>query len=240
MNYESPYTNLLGRPFRLSEFIRQYQCRMNAWTHTLATTTPQGVGMVASATAGGTQTFVANSNGAWLNGATPATTDAISGRTATAPQFQHLPAMAYVIETGSSFADVRWWVGAGANAFGVGLGDDIATGADFLGFRASSTTDASWYIFTADLSTTTQAGYNTGVPITVSTRYEFLWVQQTQTEAYGFIGTGADQPMAGPFPIAVPTGIVTTATGNFLCAIVENKANSAKFVRHSKFWYSRR
>jgi hypothetical protein len=238
--HESPYAGMIARRFTLSEFQRELQCRMSAWTHTLATTTPLGVGMAASASGGGTQTFAANTNSAWLNGATPATTDAVSGRSALAPQFQMLPACAYVIETGSSFADVRWWVGAGINSFGGGLGDDVSPGGDFVGFRASSGVDTGWYFFAADLANTTQTGYNTGIPISVSTRYDFLVIHYSSTQLYGYIATGPDAPMSGPFPLAMPTGIVQTAASNTLCALVENKADSAKAIRSAKIWYSRR
>lgn len=237
MRYQAQYGGLIGRPFTLNGFLREQQNRRNKYTETLANTTAQGVAMAASGSAGGTQTFVANGNGAWINGATPATTDAVSGRSAAAPQFRHMAWMAYSIETGSSFADVRWWVGAGANSFGAGLGDDPYLGGDFLGFRASSTTDAHWKIIVADVTGATQTVVNSGIPITVSTRYDFLWIQQTQTEAYGFVGTGADQPLCGPYPVAVPTTVVTDSTSNTLLALVENKADAAKAVRWERFAY---
>jgi hypothetical protein len=238
MNYESPYLSFTGRESRFADLLRRMENRQYAAAQVHTSTTIQtALFSTAPGTAGGTQTFVENTNGTWINGATVATTGEISGRGGGSVYLDHLPTLCYTIETGSSFADVRWWVGIGDGAF-IGS-DDIATAGDFIGFRASSTTDTNWYIFTADASTTTQAGYNTGVPITVSTRYDFVFVMATTTEGYGYIGTGADQPLAGPFPIAIPTGIVRNTTRG-MYAVVENKANSSKAIRFGAFRYWRR
>lgn len=236
MSRESPYYGLIARGMTM----RQVEARVanHAYTQVQANTTPLGVGMTAAASiAGTTNTYANNANGSWINAASTAALDAQAGRTGGSIYFQNLPIFGFTIETGSSLAAVRHWHGVGIGPQTV---DDLSAAGDWVGFRFSSTAaDVSWQMVTADAANTVQVAMPTGIIPAVSTRYDLLIVQYSATQLYGYIGTGPDAVLAGPFVMAMPTGIVQTAA-NAMYTSIETTSAAAKAFRWSKLWYSRR
>ena len=132
------------------------------------------------------------------------------------------------------------YTNAGAGSIANGT-DTVSGTGDFLGFRYStSASDTSWTAVISCVGAGTQTTYATGIPVTASTRYDFLFCYASTTQIYAYIGTGADQPLAGPFPLTVPSGVSKTTITYGIQAVLENTANAARALRWSRFWFSRR
>lgn len=246
MTYESPYAGFNGRQMTLTEAERECTNRVWGAGQIISTTIQVTFGATAPFTAGGTLTFVANANGHWMNMASAATTGQLAGRVlASIGSFQTLPTSSAIIETGSDLTSQRLWVGIGYTNSGAGSiangTDNASTTGDFIGFRYSTAApDTSWTQVTACAATPSQTTAATGVAVTASTRYDFLFCYANSTTVYGYIGTGADQPLAGPFVFTVPSAVVTTTISYGIQAVLENTANAARALRWSRFWFSRR
>ena len=189
-------------------------------TQTAGNTTPQG-----------TVTNVGDAYGRWLNHATAASSGALGGRSVTANFLvREKPIVAITMETGSSFADVRYFCGFGTS----GLDTTDTPGGDNIWFRGSSSTDTTWKLLITESSGGTTTIVDTGVAIAVSTRYDFWIGCPGDGYAYGYVGVGGSV-MGGPVPVAIPSAFDQTVSENLFCQC-ENKAASAKAIRWGKFY----
>lgn len=231
MSYESQYGTNIVVPTQFINLPRESRNRRIAinqappsgttvLTQTSGNTTPQG-----------TVTNVGDVYGRWLNHATAASSGALGGRNVVANFLvREKPIVCITMETGSSFADVRNFCGFGT----IGLDGTDAPGGDNIWFRASSSTDTTWKLLITESTGGTTTTVDTGVPVTVSTRYDFWIGCQGDGCAYGYIGV-AGSVMGGPYPVAIPSAFDQTASQNLFCQC-ENKTTTAKAIRWGKFY----
>jgi len=238
MRYESRYNAWAGSLTTAALLERYMHHRRVKYAEVTSNATPVNVGGLGSSTAGGTQAYIINARGQWVRGTTAASAGALSGRVSVIPVgLNYLPTCYFTFQTGSSFADVRWWVGIGENASF--FASDNLTGVPSVYFLATSGT-ANW-LLTSTSATAAATPVNTGVPVTVDTRYEALLVTERLLTGggaviQGYIGTGG--VMQGPFRIETPADIEMTpdvGLGTYMHTVLENKAAAAKQVFWSKW-----
>lgn len=246
MNYESQYKSSTAYPMRFAESLREGRMRYKAFAEVHLNTTDQrigGIGTNAPASFAPTNTYTTDADGVWINSATVATATECSGRETSVgvAQFRHYPIMACSFQTGSSLADQRIFVGFCGSTFTGAASDDFSTSYDAIGFFYSSTTYPSWHAVSAEVAGTSQTITPLGVSIAASTRYEVWVAVVSSTLALFWIGTttaGTAKGMSGPFPITIKSGTSLTAAKFLVCGL-ENKANTSRAIRWSRFDLSR-
>jgi len=246
LNYESPYKSSTAYPMRFADSLREGRIRFKAFAEVHLSTTSQNIGGIVTAAPSSfapTNTFTTDADGAWINSATVATTAECSGRETTVgvAQLRHYPILGCTFQTGSSLADQRIFVGFLGSTFTGAASDNFAASYDALGFFYSSSTYPSWHAVSAEVAGGTQTITPLGVAIAASTRYEVWVAVVSSTLAMFWIGTAASgkpSGMSGPFPITIKSGTVLNSARFLVCGL-ENKANTSRAIRWSRFDLSR-
>lgn len=222
----------IGRPSKLADLL--YSTRIRKSFRSVAvnsTTAGQSPTAMTNLSAGGTQTAATSGGIRYINGATVAAAGSLSGRVSGGiVQILSRPIICGSVETGSSFADVRWWLGIDD---GAGMDGTDAPVENMIAFRATSGTTG-W-----DLCASDGATFNTvpmGLAVAASTRYGYAIVVPGDGYAYGCIGSSTNR-LSGWMRVAMPSALQTHTGDMSAISVVEAKAASAKAIRWGS-WYS--